>query len=190
MATIHKISISVIFILSVFLWIIWQKNIKLQYDNLRLGSNYEIVQKRSNRAQELTELEFKDFYKKYDSIANLLKIKSKNIQNVIVTLYRYKDSTITKCITVIDTVNKKISFSVSEPNGCYAISGFVSPDSVVWVNGVQINDKLEVFLYSEKDKWFWKINKFWQYPKNKALIYSECKNDTIQVIDNIKIIKK
>jgi len=190
MTTINKISLGVILILGIVLFFIYSKNVELRYDNVRLQSNYEIVQKRSNRAQELTQQEFKEFYRRYDSIASILNIKTKNIQTVIVTDYRYKDTTVIQAQTVIDTIKHRIAFDVSEPSGCYNILGFVNSDSTVWVNGISIHDKFEVFLYSEKDKWFWSFKKFWQKPKNKAKIFSECKNDTIQVLENIKIIKK
>jgi hypothetical protein len=191
MSSINKISISVILILGVLLWLYIEKNVTLKSDNVRLQSNYEIVQKRSNRAQELTELEFKEFYRRYDSIALLLKIKTKNIQNIIVTQYRYKDTTVIKAKTVLDTIRHHIAFDVSEPNGCYSLSGFVGSDSSVWIDGVHINDELSVFVYNQKNKWFFGLlNRFWEKPFTCAKVFSACKNDTIKVIDDIKIINK
>lgn len=191
MRTIDKISLTAILVLGIFLWFYVQKNVTLKAENVRLQSNYEIVQTRSNRAQELSQLEFKEFYRKYDSISSLLKIKTKTIEHAIVIEYRYKDTTIIKAKTVIDTIKHHIAFDVSEPNGCYSLSGFVSADSSVWVNGISINDELSVFVYNQKNKWFFGLlDRFWEKPFASAKVFSECKGDTIKVIDNIKIINK
>ncbi len=45
-----------------------------------------------NRQQSLTIDELKTLYPKYDSIAKLLQIKTKNITDIIETQYRFKDS--------------------------------------------------------------------------------------------------
>ena len=162
---------------------------KLNKDNTRIKSNYDILQRKSSEAQELSKKEFKHFYARYDSLAKKLDIKTKNIQTVIVTKYRYKDTTITKCKTVIDTIKGRINFEAIDPKSCYSVSGFVSSDSSVWINGIAINDNLTTFVYQKKDAWFWTIKKFWQKPKTDVKIYSECKQDTLFIVNNINIIK-
>ncbi len=168
---------------------LWNKNRALGTDNVRLSHNYYILQKKSSVAQILTQREFRHFYAKYDSIANKLKIKTKNIKQVLVTKYNYKDSTLIKSRTIVDTIRGIINFVAKDSSRCYSVSGYVGSDSSVFINSIEIEDNLEVFLFDRKEKWFWFVKKFWKKPTQDVLVYSECKKDTILVKHNIQVSK-
>lgn len=175
--------------LSALLFIAIRNNVKLREQKVVLQSNYEILQTKSSEAQILTKKEFEKFYSKLDSLADVLDIKTKHIKQIITTEYRFHDSTIIKTKTVIDTVKGRINFEAIDPKGCYSVSGYVSADSSVYINGLEMKDSLSIFVFRKYKKWHHKLV-FW---KDKSVtdvkIFSACKNDTIKITNNI-IIKK
>jgi len=138
-----------------------------------------------NRQQSLTIDELKTLYPKYDSIAKLLQIKTKNITDIVETQYRFKDSTLTTTVLKKDSISEKAYFTLAEK--CYKFSGFIKKDSISFTSKT-FNDNITTFLYKDWDKkYLWGLLKFKPYYTSK--VYSECMQDTIAVINNIKIKK-
>jgi hypothetical protein len=152
-------------------------------ERIRYNNNMLALLENKSRQQELTINEFKKLYPKYDSIAKQLNIKTKHITDVIDTKYRFKDTTLITSILKKDSVSEKSYFNFTDK--CYSISGFIKKDSVSLTNR-EIKDNL--IIYKHKDwekKYLWGLIKL--RPFMSVKIYSECKKDTIQVINNIKL---
>ena len=151
----------------------------------RFNDNYVAVLTDISRQQELSVKELKELYPKYDSLANVLNIKTKHITNIIDTKYRFRDSIITSTVLKTDSVSEKSYFTLKEK--CYTFSGFIKKDSISFTNK-EFKDNLTTFLYKDwEKKYLWGLLKFKPYYNSK--IYSECMKDTISVINNIKIKK-
>lgn len=151
----------------------------------RYSDNITALIEDKNRQQALTVKELKTLYPKYDSLAKVLNIKTKFITNIIETQYRFKDSTITNIVLKRDSISEKAYFTLNEK--CYKLSGFIKKDSISFTNK-EFKDNLTTFLYKDWDKkYLWGLLKFKPYYTSK--IYSECMQDTISVINNIKVIK-
>lgn len=149
----------------------------------RFSNNMIALITNKSRQQELTVKELKELYPKYDSLAKVLKIKTKHITNIIDTKYNFKDSVITTTVLKKDSVSEKSYFTLKE--NCYKFSGFIKKDSITFTDK-QFNDKLTTFLYKDwEKKYLWGLLKFKPYYNTK--VYSECMKDTITVINNIKI---
>lgn len=151
----------------------------------RFSNNMVALITDKSRQQELTANELKKLYPMYDSLANELKLKTKYITNIIDTRYRFKDSIITSTVLKKDSISEKSFFTIKEK--CYNFSGFIKRDSISFTNK-EFNDNLTTFLYKDWDKkYLWGLIKV--KPHYKAMVYSECMQDTISVINNIKIKK-
>ena len=151
----------------------------------RFNDNYVAVLTDISRQQELSVKELKELYPKYDSLANVLNIKTKHITNIIDTKYRFRDSIITSTVLKTDSVSEKSYFTLKEK--CYTFSGYIKKDSISFTNK-EFKDNLTTFLYKDwEKKYLWGLLKFKPYYNSK--IYSECMKDTISVINNIKIKK-
>ena len=149
----------------------------------RFNDNYVAVLTDKSRQQELTAKELEKLYPKYDSLANVLNIKTKHITNIIDTKYRFIDSIITSTVLKTDSVSEKSYFTLKEK--CYTFSGYIKKDSISFTNK-EFKDNLTTFLYKDwEKKYLWGLLKFKPYYNSK--IYSECMKDTISVINNIKI---
>lgn len=149
----------------------------------RFGNNMVALITNKSRQQELTIKELKELYPKYDSLANVLNIKTKYITNIIDTKYRFKDSIITKTVLKTDSVSEKSYFSLKEK--CYTFSGFIKKDSISFTNK-EFNDNLTTFLFKDwEKKYIWGLIK--RKPFYSVKVYSDCMKDTISVINNIKI---
>jgi len=149
----------------------------------RFSNNMVALIKDKSRQQELSVKELKELYPKYDSLANVLNIKTKHITNIIDTKYRFRDSIITSTVLKTDSVSEKSYFTLKEK--CYTFSGFIKKDSISFTNK-EFKDNLTTFLYKDwEKKYLWGLLKFKPYYNSK--IYSECMKDTISVINNIKI---
>jgi hypothetical protein len=149
----------------------------------RFNDNYVAVLTDISRQQELSVKELKELYPKYDSLANVLNIKTKHITNIIDTKYRFRDSIITSTVLKTDSVSEKSYFTLKEK--CYTFSGYIKKDSISFTNK-EFKDNLTTFLYKDwEKKYLWGLLKFKPYYNSK--IYSECMKDTISVINNIKI---
>lgn len=149
----------------------------------RFSNNMVALITDKSRQQELTAKELKELYPKYDSLANVLNIKTKYITNIIDTKYRFRDSVITSTVLKTDSVSEKSYFTLKEK--CYNFSGYIKRDSISFTNK-EFKDNLTTFLYKDwQKKYLWGLLKF--KPYYNAKIYSECMKDTISVINNIKI---
>lgn len=137
------------------------------------------------RQQELTAKELKKLYPKYDSLANVLSIKTKFITNIIDIKYKFRDSILTKTVLKMDSVSEKNYFTLKEK--CYTLSGYIKKDTISFTNK-EFKDNLTTFLYKDWDKkYLWGLIKL--RPHYRSKIYSECMSDTISVNNNIKIRK-
>ncbi len=151
----------------------------------RFNDNYVAVLSDKSRQQELTAKELEKLYPKYDSLAEVLKIKTKFITNIIETKYKFRDSVVTTSILRKDSVSEKSYFSLKEK--CYNLSGYIKKDSIAFTNK-EFNDKLTTFLYKDYEhKYLWGLFKF--KPYYTAKVYSDCMKDTVSVLNNIKIKK-
>jgi hypothetical protein len=151
----------------------------------RFNDNYVAVLTDKSRQQELTAKELEKLYPKYDSLAEVLKIKTKSITNIIETKYNFRDSVVTTNVLRKDSVSEKSYFSLKEK--CYNLSGYIKKDSIAFTNK-EFNDKLTTFLYKDYEhKYLWGLFKF--KPYYTAKVYSDCMKDTVSVLNNIKIKK-
>ena len=151
----------------------------------RYNNNMVALIEDKSRQQALTLNELKKLYPKYDSLAKVLNIKTKNITDIVETRYRFKDSTLTSTILKKDSIAEKAYFTLSEK--CYKLSGFIKKDSISFTSK-EFKDNITTFLYKNWDKkYLWGLLKFKPYYTSK--VYSECMQDTIAVINNIKVKK-
>ncbi len=192
MGSLNKYIIVLVTVLTIVLVFLIKNNIDLRKDRNRISSNYETVLLNLNKEQQLTRVEVKKMYFKYDSLAKTLDIKLKNVENIINIEYRYKDTTITHAQTFFDTVHNKLTFMATQK--CYTIFGSVK-EKKVDIDTIENNDNLDLFIYEEKPQLLkisnfinWK--KFWKKYTNTAKVYSECKGGLMLIKENIKIIKK
>ncbi len=165
-----------------YLWIIDRGNLR---DNiLRLEANQHAILLNNNEQIELTKREFKKFYAKEDSIAHLIGIKSNQIQNVIVSNYHYKDTTIVQFPLVQDSIYKSDTLKFIAPIKCMKIEGYVLDKKIVFTKE-EYNDKLHTYLYGVRPHHFWFIK--WGRWIVEAETYSECLEDPINIEENLKI---
>ena len=151
----------------------------------RYNNNMIALIEDKSRQQELTLKELNKLYPKYDSLAKVLNIKTKNITDIVETRYQFKDSTLISTILKKDSIAEKAFFTLKDK--CYNFSGFIKKDSISFTSK-EFNDNLTTFLYKDwEKKYLWGLLKFKPYYTSK--VYSECMQDTIQVINNIKIKK-
>lgn len=163
--------------------LLYLDNKYLRSEVSRLNNNVQAIKLDNARQQELTKSEFKDYYKHLDSIANKLQIKTKNITNVIVTKYNVKDTVIKHYVTKYDSITNSHHFDIQAD--CYTIRGYYNNDDIT-TTYITSQDKQDIFLYKAFKKRFLFIK--WS-PYYTAKVYSECKQDTVSVIQNIKILK-
>ncbi len=166
--------------------------IDLKKEVTRISDNFEIEMLKLNKELQLTKSELKTLYPSIDSLSKKLDIKLKNIEHIVQIEYRYYDTTITHSKTVYDSINEKLTFIA--PRKCGQIEGYVQKRDVV-ITKDTYNDDFTLFLYKEKPRLL-KIGNFidWRQPWRKythtAKFYSECKQDTINITRDIKMIKK
>jgi hypothetical protein len=182
-----KIFLYAVIGLVIYLWITDRKNLSNTVG--RLERNQDALLINSREQQVLTTREFKRLYPKVDSLAQALGIKPKQVQNVIVNNYHYKDSTVVIVpLKPSDTIySKSDTLKFLAPLGCMKVSGYVINKTLVF-NKEFYNDKFHTFLYGERPhfllgiKWLgygkWIIN---------SKTYSECLNDIITTESNLKI---
>lgn len=152
----------------------------------RWENNYESEVLFSANQQILTAKQFKKYESDIDSLANVLKISTKQIRQVIVTDYKVKYDTIVKTVIKYDTTKNITKFEALHPTGCYLIAGETTGHiSDISINKVENNDILTTFIYDDRGYFFFNIiPKFWKDHLITCKIYSECKNDTISVTKN------
>lgn len=154
-------------------------------DRKRYNNNMIALISDKNQQQEITIRELKNLYPKYDSLAKVLNIKTKDITNIIDIQYRFRDSTITRTILNRDSISERAYFNLQEK--CYTLSGYIKKDSILFTDK-QFNDNLTTFLYKDyRKKYLWGLIKTKPFYTSK--VYSECMNDTIEVTNNIQIKK-
>ena len=198
---IQKIINSKIFlycVIGVLIWFWINDRIKLKQDINRFESNQISLIENYSRELQLTRQSFQKLFHKEDSIAKLIGIKPTQLQQVIVNNYHYKDSTINN-IHYSDTT-KRDTMKFIAPLGCMKLEGYTTKEGITFT-AKEFNDKLHTYLYKinnkrvsfrSKDKiGFDRSFLFIKWNNHiDSKTYSECKQDTISIEKNIKIIKE
>ena len=78
----------------------------------RYNNNMIALIEDKSRQQELTLKELNKLYPKYDSLAKVLNIKTKNITDIVETRYQFKDSTLISTILKKDSIAEKAFFTL------------------------------------------------------------------------------
>jgi hypothetical protein len=166
----------------VYFWI--NDRVELRQDIKRLENNQTALTINSAIQQQVYLGEFKKLHHKEDSIAKLVGLKPKDITNVIVNNYHYKDTTIVE----VPLIPKDSTLEFIAPINCGYIKGNVDiKEMVVKINDVDLKDSLYTYMYEDYDRFLgflWKRNK-----RYEAVTYSECQKKIIHTEKNIKIIK-
>lgn len=185
----------------IYFWI--QDRKELRQNIQRLETNQIALSINHSIQQQMTSSEFKMIHYMEDSIARLIKIKPKQLQNIIVNNYHYhNDSThsaplqpidpdinINSDITIDSDINKKDTLYFKVPINCGEIKGRVINNIKVDITRVELQDKLHTYLYGITRKHKFLFIKWGDWVVSNAATYSECMKDTINVEKNIKIIK-
>jgi len=150
----------------------------------RLENNQTAYAQQHSMQIQLTLSQFKKLEVKEDSIVKLIGLKPKQLQNIIVNNYHYKDTTIIE--VPLDTTVSKDTLSFIVPLKCMIIKGEVINNEKVRLLDVELNDTLHTFIYKKHNKRFLFI-KWGKY--YDAITYSECMQKNINIEKNIKIIK-
>lgn len=176
----------------VYFWI--NDRVELRQDIKRLENNQTALTTNSAMQQQMYLGEFKKIHHKEDSIAKLVGLKPKDITNVIVNNYHYKDTTIVEVpVTPRDSLSDTLQFI--SPINCGYIKGRITglPKDIdvskikVGVEDTDIKDSLYTYMYEDYDRFLgflWKRNK-----RYEAVTYSECQKKIIHTEKNVKIIK-
>lgn len=166
----------------VYFWI--NDRVELRQDIKRLENNQTALTINSAIQQQVYLGEFKKLHHKEDSIAKLVGLKPKDITNVIVNNYHYKDTTIVE----VPLIPKDSTLEFIAPINCGYIKGNVDiKKMIVKINDVDLKDSLYTYMYEDYDRFLgflWKRNK-----RYEAVTYSECQKKIIHTEKNIKIIK-
>jgi hypothetical protein len=180
-----KIFLYIVIALVVYLW--YTSNKRLNDNVSRLERNQNALILNSNEQVSLTTREFKRLYHKEDSIMQSLGIKPKQIQNVIVNNYHYKDSTTVFIPLQQDTIHHSDTLKFLAPINCMKIKGYVIDKTIVFTEEEQ-TDKFHTFLYGERPHHLLGI-KWLGYGKwiIEAKTFSECLQGVIQTESNLKI---
>ena len=176
------INISIYALLILTILVLLKYNRILKNNVNRLNNNIEAILIDSSKQQLITKKELKNYYsKQLDSILLKLDIKNKNIKEVIVTKYNYKDTTVVNYKTEKVIIQGEENFTLTK--GCFTVKGSLDSTGLN-LKEIENKDKLTYILYkSHKNKFlFIKWN-----PEYKAKIYSQCKNDTIPIELNLKV---
>lgn len=190
---------SKIFLYCIIGFVIWfwiKDRQSLKQDVERLSNNQIALTLQHSRELEVTKNEFKRLFHKEDSIAQLVGIKPSQVQQVIVNNYHYKDSTVVNVPYQDSTKTDTMKFIA--PLGCMKVEGYVTKKGVTFTNE-EFNDKFHTFLYKINNKRISFRNKdkinydhsflFLKWNKHfDVKTYSECKQDTVSVETNIKVI--
>ena len=187
----QKILNSKIFLYCVIGGLVWfyiTNSIKTRETIHRLENNQIAYAQQSSMQIQLTTAQFKLMEPKLDSIAKLVKLKPKDITNVIVNNYHYKDTTIvTVPLTPKDSTSKD-TFEFISPMKCGYVKGLVDTKNLtIRITDIDLKDTLDTYLYEDYDRFLgflWKRNK-----RYEAVTYSECQHKVIHTQKNVKIIK-
>lgn len=166
------------------------KNLHAKLD--RVSNNQYIYAKGLLSVQKnLTKREFKDYYPDFKILLEGYQIKQSLVEHYIKTSYNFIDSPIVSHYTKVDSFPDVRYFTVYD--NCYELSGISYPDSVV--TQALRHDTINTFLFKyAPKKRFFLIRPLYKlfdsdYYSHKAISISSCNNDTISVIDNVKIVK-
>lgn len=164
----------------VLIWLL----VKMSKDNARLASNYESIMRDNAQQQELTVKELKKYYSEELEKLKEYGVKPSDINNLVQVHYNVIDTTIYRdtMVTIYDTVNRYNLSRFEVEANCTTVSGTVIGDTIT-IDKIASHDSIMVVLYQTKKCMVPK------YRRYRALVYSSCKQDTLQVINNIKIQK-
>lgn len=142
--------------------------------------NYEALKKDNALQQELTRSELKKYYENELNTLKDLGVKNRQVERIVETSYNYVDSTIyhDSLIFVFDTIVESPLARFEIDAKCNTISGYVV-DNILTVDNIENHDTLLMCLYKQKKKCIFERRKY------RALVYSGCTGDTMQVFTNI-----
>jgi hypothetical protein len=184
-------NIAIYIILGVIIYLLYTSNVSLRNNVNRLESNQIALTTEYSRQIEVSKSTFKQLFHKEDSIANLINIKTKTIENVVVNNYHYKDTTIVSFpLTKKDSLSKNNDTLQFVANmGCMLINGeVIKSTNTINIKDKDYRDVLYTYLYEAYDSRF--LGFLWKTGKHiDAKTYSECMQDTVSIERNIKIIK-
>lgn len=151
--------------------------------------NFE-VKNIPGRQVQLTKEDLEDYYQKYVAIAKQIEIKSKQIEHIVTTDYYY----------VVDTIDPSVLpfkqyYEGEAEVGCFDFTfrdTKKSKETLENIKSIAVHDSLITYLYWKKKRTidFKLFALSFGKKQYMAKTYSSCKGDTIQVQDNIKIVKK
>jgi len=182
-----KLYIIVILLVSVVFIARLYRQEKQEYQRNR--QNYDIEQRHErDRLQILTKKEFKTYYRDFAAPLKNYGVKPGQIENIVKVSYRYKDTLIPEyvlkyrdtLIEVFDTVFFTGISNFEVESKCNTVKGVIIGDTLL-IESIETTDKLLISLYKEKRKCVFKKRKI------KAIAISECKGDTLTVLNNLKI---
>jgi len=172
-------------IISLFI-VIWVNN---STEKEQLKTNFEIeLNNIRERQQQLTGKELKTFHKDITDTLQNYGIKPKQVENIVKISYRYKDSVIPKyelifrdtIIKLFDTSKIVFATDINVATKCNIIKGNII-DNVLTINSIETTDTLLISLYKEKRKCLFRKRGI------KAIAISQCKGDTLTILNNLKI---
>ena len=150
----------------------------------RNEDNYTAVVQNRALQQKLTVSEFKEYYPELAKTAKEYGIKPKNLEHVIEAKYSYKDTLIAKdtLIYVYDTVKQDFKADFRYTDSCFTVAGTVYKNGYIEITDKGCQDNITTMLFKTRKCIF----KKWKY---KAVVVSKCTGDTLEVKNNIKIVK-
>lgn len=154
-------------------------------ENGRLRDNSEILLSETrDEMLALTRKELKSYYEGIIDTLNSYGVRTRNVENIVRVSYKNIDTTVVReeVVYVYDSNNEVLWGEFLFEDRCYTIGGIVYGDSVVELNRREYHDSIMIALYKKR--------RFFRKPKYKAIAVSSCMGDTIQVIDNIKVVKR
>ena len=155
----------------------------------RIKENFDIeISNEKERLQTLTLSEFKKYYEAEIETLKQHGIKSNQVENIVQIRYNYKDSLIPKTQlvfkdTLIEYFDTSFVVTFSEfdiESKCNIVKGYILSDSIV-IQSIETTDNLLISLYKEKRKCIFGKRKV------KAIAISECKGDTVTILNNLKV---
>ena len=145
----------IILVLGIFLWIFYKDYVSEKENRKRIENNYNILQNTDkSKQQKLTVDEFKQYYKKFDSIASDLDIRSKEIRTIIQNKYNFRDTTLEHHLTVIDSIKTHTVKSFDISKSCYRLKGSVDYSNDKINTDLTVEDKIVTFIYGKRVKKF------------------------------------
>lgn len=152
----------------------------------RVKDNLEIqLREDFSKEQEITKQELKKYYEGVlDSLKKVAGVKPKQIEHIVQVRYNYIDSTVYKdsMVTVYDTIRHIGVKQFQITSQCNYVEGKVIGDSI-FIDKLEYNDNITMVLYKEKRKCFARKS-------YRACAISSCKNDTIAVSNNLRVVKR